>query len=378
MEQREIGRSGIAVSQVILGCGNFGGVGSAPAFFGQGIPRDEAFRIMDSAWELGITAFDTADAYGGGRSETWIGEWLAGRARTVRDEIVLETKTFNPLREGDDRGLARTRILRQVDGSLARLGVERIALYLAHSFDPDVPQEETLRAFDELVRAGKIGAAGASNFTAEQLAEAVEISELEGLARYELVQNSFSLLEGEDPETVLPVCREHGLAYEAFGPLAGGWLTGKYRRGEPYPHGSRMTQRPEAYVAYADERVFDALEAFEREALGRGVSLPGLALAWLVHAPEITAVVVGPTPRSSSSPCARRSRSTSRRTTASICEACSHERSRALGGRRSGAARHGGLRRGDGGGAEVAGPRRAPQPASVRREAARGGHASSG
>jgi aryl-alcohol dehydrogenase-like predicted oxidoreductase len=295
VDQRALGRSGISVSQVILGCGNFGGVGSSPAFFGQGIPRDEAFRIMDAAWELGITTFDTADAYGGGRSETWIGEWLATKDAAVRDGLTIETKTFNPLAEGDDRGLARARILRQIEGSLERLGVERIALYLAHSFDPDVPQEETLRAFDELVRAGKVGAVGASNFTAEQLAEAVELSELERLARYEWVQNSFSLLDREDAETVFPVCREHGLGYEAFGPLAGGWLTGKYRRDRAYPEGSRMTQRPDSYLRYARDEVFDALEALERDALARGVSMPGLALGWLLGVPEITAVVVGPT-----------------------------------------------------------------------------------
>jgi aryl-alcohol dehydrogenase-like predicted oxidoreductase len=186
-------------------------------------------------------------------------------------------------------------MLRQIDGSLSRLGVERVAFYLAHDFDPDTPQEETLSAFDELVRAGKMGAPGASNFTAEQLAEALELSDLEGLTRYEVVQNSFSLLDLGDAETVLPVCREHGLAYGAFGPLAGGWLAGRYRRGEPYPEGSRMTQRPEGYVAYSDDRVYDALEAFEREALGRGVSMAALALAWLIRAPEVTAVVVGPT-----------------------------------------------------------------------------------
>ena len=295
MEQRELGRSGISVSRVILGCGNFGGVGSAPAFFGQGIPRDEAFRIMDAAWELGITAFDTADAYGGTRSETWIGEWLAAKGAAVRDAITIETKTFNPLSEGADHGLARARILRQIDTSLARLGVERVGLYLAHAFDTDVPQEETLRAFDELVRAGKVGAVGVSNFSAEQLAEAVELSELEGLARYELAQNSFSLLDREDEETVFPVCREHGLAYEAFGPLAGGWLTGKYRRGEAYPEGSRMTQRPDSYLRYANDAVFDGLEALEREAFARGVSMAGLAIAWLLAVPEVTAVVVGPT-----------------------------------------------------------------------------------
>jgi 1-deoxyxylulose-5-phosphate synthase len=295
VERRELGGSGIAVTRIILGCGNFGGVGSAPAFFGQGIARDEAFRIMDAAWELGITTFDTADAYGGGRSETWIGEWLAAKGSAVRDAITIETKTFNPMEEGADRGLSRHRILRQIETSLQRLGVERIPLYTAHAHDPDTPAEETLSAFDELVRAGKVGAVGASNFSAEQLAEAVEISELEGLTRYEWVQNSFSLLDQEDAETVFPVCHEHGLGYEAFGPLAGGWLTGRYRRGESYPEGSRMTQRPDGYRRYETEAVFDALEALEREALGRGVSMAGLALAWLLGVPEITAVVVGPT-----------------------------------------------------------------------------------
>jgi 1-deoxyxylulose-5-phosphate synthase len=295
VERRELGRSGVSVSHLILGCGNFGGVGSSPAFFGQGIAKDDAFRIMDAAWELGLTTFDTADAYGGGRSEAWIGEWLATKDASIRDGLTIETKTFNPLAEGEDRGLARARILRQIDTSLGRLGVERVDLYLAHSFDADVPQEETLRAFDELVRAGKVGAVGASNFTAEQLAEAIELSELEGLTRYEWVQNSFSLLDREDEETVFPVCREHGLGYEAFGPLAGGWLTGRYRRGEAYPEGSRMTQRPDSYLRYANDEVFDALEAFEREALGRGVSMAGLAIGWLLGEPGVTAVVVGPT-----------------------------------------------------------------------------------
>jgi aryl-alcohol dehydrogenase-like predicted oxidoreductase len=295
VERRELGCSGISVTQVILGCGNFGGVGSAPAFFGQGIAKEEAFRIMDAAWDLGITTFDTADAYGGGRSETWIGEWLETKDSAVRDTIVLETKTFNPNAEGEDRGLAPGRILRQIDRSLGRLGVERIALYLPHEFDPDVSQEETLVAFDELVRSGKVGAVGASNFSAEHLAEALEISLLEGIVRYEWAQRSYSLLDREDEETVFPLCREHGLGYEAYGPLAGGWLTGKYRRGAAYPEGSRMTQRPESYLRYARDEVFDALEAFEREALGRGVSMAGLAIAWLLGAANVTAVVIGPT-----------------------------------------------------------------------------------
>jgi aryl-alcohol dehydrogenase-like predicted oxidoreductase len=295
METRELGRSGVSVTRIILGCGNFGGVGSAPALFGQGISREEAPRIMDAAWDLGITTFDTADAYGGGRSETWIGEWLATKGSDVRDTIVVETKTFNPMDTGEDRGLSQHRIRRQVETSLKRLGLERIPLYMAHAADLETPVEETLAAFDELVRSGKVGAVGASNYTAEQLAEAVEVSELEDIARYEWIQNSFSLLDLGDAETVFPVCREHGLGYEVHSPIAGGWLAGRYRRGEGYPEGSRMTQRPEGYVQFESDAVFDALEEFEREAFERDVSMVGLAFAWLLGVPEVTAIVVGPT-----------------------------------------------------------------------------------
>jgi aryl-alcohol dehydrogenase-like predicted oxidoreductase len=295
VETRALGRSGISITRIVLGCGNFGGVGSAPAFFGQGIPHEEAPRIMDAAWELGITTFDTADAYGGGRSEAWIGEWLAAKGSEVREAIVIETKTFNPMAEDADRGLSRHRIRRQIETSLERLGLERVPLYMAHAPDPDTPIEETLTGFDELVREGIVGAVGASNFSAEQLAEAIEISGLEGLTRFEWAQNSFSLLDREDAKSVFPVCHEHGLGYEAFGPLAGGWLAGRYRRGQGYPEGSRMTQRPDGYRRYEDDTVFDALEAFEREALGRGVSMAGLAIAWLLGVPEVTGIVVGPT-----------------------------------------------------------------------------------
>jgi aryl-alcohol dehydrogenase-like predicted oxidoreductase len=294
MEERLLGGSGTAITRVILGCGNFGGIGSSPAFFGRGTPKDEAFRLMDAAWDRGITTFDTADAYGGGRSETFIGEWLTTKSADVRDRIVIATKTYNPMDEGDDHGLGRMRIRRQLETSLCRLGVERVALYLAHDFDPETPQEETLQGFADLVQAGKVGAIGASNFTGEQLAEAVEIAELEGLPRYEWVQNGFSLLDQGDRESVFPVCREHGLGYTPFSPLAGGWLTGKYRRGEPAPAGSRMTLRPEPYAGYSSDRVFDALEALERVARDRGVSMAALALAWALHQPELTAVVIGP------------------------------------------------------------------------------------
>ena len=294
MEQRALGRSGVAVTRVVLGCGNFGGIGSKPSLFGQGTSKEDAFRLLDAAWDLGIRTLDTADAYGGGRSESYIGEWLATKGPDVRDEIVIVTKTFNPMAEGADKGLSRARIRRQVVTSLERLGVERLPLYMGHAFDSDTPQEETLSAFDELVREGTVGAVGASNFTAEQVAEALELSALEGLTRYEWVQNAFSLLEQDDRETMFPLCHEHGLGFAPFGPLAGGWLTGKYRRGEAPPPGSRMTLRPEGGEGYRTDATFDALETLEREAQERGVSMAALSLAWLLHVPELTAIVVGP------------------------------------------------------------------------------------
>jgi aryl-alcohol dehydrogenase-like predicted oxidoreductase len=284
IERRPLGTSGIGVPRIMLGCGNFGGVGSAPEFFGRGQSEDEAFAIMDAAWELGFTHFDTADAYGGGRSEAAIGRWAATRG--VRPQIT--TKTYNPMEAGADRGLSRARIERQLASSLDRLGTDRVELYLAHEFDPDTPLEETFGALDALVSGGTIGAYGVSNFDAVQLEQAVERGDVA------CVQNSFSLLERGDERHLLPLCEGRDVGYLAFGPLAGGWLTGKYRRGAPFPEGSRMTQRPEPYEGFVDDAVFDALEALERMATARGVSMAGLALAWLLAEPRLSAAVIGP------------------------------------------------------------------------------------
>src|SRR6185437_14109913 len=246
MERAYLGGTGIRVSRIILGCGNFGGVGSAPAFFGKGESRDEAFAIMDAAWEAGITTFDTADAYGGGRSETWIGDWLRTKSGRVRDELVLTTKTFNPMEAGADHGLAPERVRRQLESSLRRLGVERVPLYLTHEWDPDVPIAETAGALDELRREGKIGAYGLSNVDGAQLRSAL------AAGAFGWVQNSYSLLDRAAEREVLPLCAEHGLGFTPFSPLAGGWLTGKYRRGRPAPPGSRMALRPGPYEQFQD------------------------------------------------------------------------------------------------------------------------------
>ncbi len=270
---------------VALGCGNFGGIGSAPEFFGAGIPRDEAFAIMDRAWAAGIRWFDTADAYGGGRSESWIGEWRRSRRP---EGLVLTTKVFHST-TGDpgDTGLAPDRIRRQLEASLDRLGVERIDLYLAHEPDPRVPLAATVATLESTREQGLVGAWGLSNYDTAGLREALETG------RPALLQNSFSLLDRGDEHEVLPLCAEHGIAYVPFGPLAGGWLTGKYRRGREFPAGSRMTQRPGPYARYVDDAVFDAIGALEREADAHGVDVAALAFAWVLH--RVDGAVCGPT-----------------------------------------------------------------------------------
>ena len=288
MEQRALGRSGIEVSRIILGCGSFGGLGSMSAYFGAGETEGEAHAIMDAAWEAGITTFDTADAYGGGRSESYIGSWLRTKGPEVRDRIVLTTKTFNPMSEGADFGLAPARIRRQVEASLERFGVESIPLYLAHAMDPAVPVAETIAAFDALVAAGKIRAYGGSNVDVGWLEEALRSGSPDW------VQNSYSLLDREAEEGVLEVCAREGLGFTPFSPLAGGWLTGKYKRGEEPPAGSRMTLRPEPYLHLQEDGVFDRLEALEARAQERGTTQATLALAWLLAHPHVSAVIVGP------------------------------------------------------------------------------------
>ena len=271
---------------VALGCGNFGGVGSAPEFFGQGIDETTALAIMDAAWAGGIRWFDTGDAYGGGSSEQFIGRWVRERRPAG---LVLTTKVFHSTTgTPGDFGLAPKRIRHQLLGSLGRLGVERVDLYLAHEPDDAVPLEETIATFEALRAEGLIGAWGLSNYDADGVREAL------AMAKPALVQNSYSLLDRGDEEDVIPLCAEHGIGYVPFGPLAGGWLTGKYRRGEVFPAGSRMTQRPGPYEAYVSDEVFDGLDRLEAEAAGRGVDLATLAFAWVLASPGVTGAVSGP------------------------------------------------------------------------------------
>jgi len=208
---------------------------------------------------------------------------------------VLSSKVFNPVGPGpNERGLSRVHITRQIDASLTRLQTDRVDLYLIHEPDPQTPVEETLDTLNGLVRAGKVLYIGASNVDAWYVARANGIGLARNLARFDFVQNSYSLLERDQEREMLPFCRASAVGFTAFSPLAGGWLTGKYRAGHAFPAGSRMTLRPESYGAFVSDAVFRSLAAFQNDARQRKVKASTLALSWVLGHADVNAAVIGP------------------------------------------------------------------------------------
>jgi aryl-alcohol dehydrogenase-like predicted oxidoreductase len=275
---RPLGHSAIEVPVLGLGCNNFG----------RRVDLAGTRAVVDAALEEGATFFDTADIYGGdGASEALLGQVLRGR----RDGVVLATK-FG-MDRGDGRGPrgGRAYILEAVEASLARLKTDVIDVYWYHEPDGVTPIAETLGALDELVRAGRVRAVGASNFTAEQLEEADAVARERGLTRFTAVQNEYSLLVREAERDVLPTCERLGLAFVPYFPLASGLLTGKYRRGEPPPPGTRLAGREQV----ASDEQFELIEALAQFAQERGRSLLELAIAALLARPVVASVIAGAT-----------------------------------------------------------------------------------
>ena len=293
MEYRRFGRTGMRVSVLGLGCGGFGGVGSAPELFGKGEDRQTAFALMNHAWEAGINYFDTADSYGGGVSETVIGAWL--KERKVRDQLILSTKVGYGLAAGpNDQGLSRRHLIEAVDGSLRRLQTDHIDLYVTMEPDAKTPVEETLQTMNDLMHAGKVRHIGASNITAPQLRESLAASDRLGVHRYQSVQNGYSLLDRAIESDVLPLAAEERLAVTPFGPTSGGLLTGKYRFGEAPASDSRMALRPQPYQHLLTERTFRSIDALREAASERGVGMGTLAVAWVLSHPAVTSALIGP------------------------------------------------------------------------------------
>ncbi len=280
LPQRRLGDSELEVSVVGLGCNNFG----------KRLDLDGTAEVLNAALEAGITLFDTADVYGNGGSESLMGEALEGR----RDDYVLATKFgWDTSGEGSPNapGGSREHIRWAIEGSLKRLRVEKIDLYQYHRPDGVTPIEETLGALDELMREGLVGAIGCSNFSAAELEEADRIARERGGARFVTLQNQYSLLEREIEAEVAPACERLGVSILPFFPLASGLLTGKYRRGESGPEGSRLSSREQA----GSDEQFDLVESLEVFAAARGVGILDVAIAGLAAQPAVASVIAGAT-----------------------------------------------------------------------------------
>jgi aryl-alcohol dehydrogenase-like predicted oxidoreductase len=272
MELVELGSSGLLASRVGLGCNNFGGR----------IDLDATRAVVEAALDAGVTFFDTAETYGGGHSERFLGAILEGR----RDRVVIATK----FGWGEHEGHGDAEYIRNaIVGSLDRLRTDYVDLYYLHKPDPSTPIAETLGALDELVRAGKVRAIGCSNVSAAQLAEADRVGREGGTARFTVLQNHYSLLERRDDADVLPLCRELDVSYVPYFPLASGLLTGKYRRGEPAPEGTRLAGRT------IEDARFDRVEALAAFAEERGHSLHEVAMSALASTPGMGSIIAGAT-----------------------------------------------------------------------------------
>ncbi len=280
MEFRNVGGSGLQVSVAGLGCNNFG----------MRIDAAGTDAVVHAALDLGVTLFDTADIYGGrGTSEELLGRALGAR----RDEVVLATKFANPMGDGPyERGASRRYVTRAVEASLRRLGTDRIDLYQQHVPDPATPIDETLEALDDLVRSGKVLYVGSSNYSGWQVAEAESAGRRPGRARFVSAQNEWNLLNRRVEREVVPACEHFGISLLPFFPLASGLLTGKYRRGEEAPEGSRLAAW--GGRGLTDEN-FDRVEALTEVAAQRGRSVGELALAWLAAQPVVCSVIAGAT-----------------------------------------------------------------------------------
>jgi aryl-alcohol dehydrogenase-like predicted oxidoreductase len=293
VEYRDLARTGARVSAIGLGCGGFGGIGSEVSLFGKGENEQQAFDLMDHATEIGINYFDTADSYGGGISEETVGRWM--RVRGARDGIVLATKVFNPM-AGDPNsgGLSRRHIMQAIDASLRRLQTDRVDIYMAHEVDPLVDLEETMRAFDDVVQSGKALYLGFCNIESWRAVNSLRMSERMAGARLACVQNEYNLLHREAEADMLPMLADEAVSFVAYSPMAGGWLSGKYRLGETPPAGSRMALRPEPYRGFQNDATYQTIDRLSSVAAEYGASLGALSLAWAAAHPQVTSILAAP------------------------------------------------------------------------------------
>jgi aryl-alcohol dehydrogenase-like predicted oxidoreductase len=279
MKLRRLGGSGLKVSAVGIGCNNFG----------MRIDEAQTQAVVDAAVEAGINFFDTADVYGGSKSEEFLGKAIGKR----RHDLVIATK-FG-MGQGERQGGSRRWIMQACEASLKRLGTDYIDLYQMHRYDPETPLDETLRALDDLVSQGKVRYIGNSNYAGWQIADADWTARSKGLVPFVSAQNEFSLLQRRVEHEVLPACERFGLGFLPFFPLGSGLLTGKYKRGEPPPEGTRLAAWGPRGAQALNEKNFEKVEKLEAWAGERGHTILDLAFAWLLGHPAVSSVIAGAT-----------------------------------------------------------------------------------
>ena len=285
MEYRSLGRTGVLVSPLCLGAMNFGGP----------TPEDEAIRIIDRALDAGINIIDTANVYNAGESERIVGKALKRNGK--RDQVVLATKVHGRVGDGpNDRGNSRYHIMKACEDSLRRLQTDHIDLYQLHRPALDIPQDETLRALDDLVRQGKVRYIGCSTFPAWMVMEALAISERYGLARFISEQPPYNLVDRRIENELIPLAQRYGLAILPWSPLAGGILAGRYRKGEAPPPDSRAGRAGEEspFVQRITPAALDVAEKLAARARERGMTPSQLALLWCKDQPGVTSPIIGP------------------------------------------------------------------------------------
>jgi aryl-alcohol dehydrogenase-like predicted oxidoreductase len=288
MEYRQLGTSGLRVSTVTLGTMTFGGTGWAAAVGNTGI--DGAKRQIAMALDAGVNLIDTADVYSEGLSEEIVGQALPVR----RDDVLIATKVRMSMGDGpNDAGLSRHHIVRGCEASLRRLGTDYIDLYQVHEWDGQTPLDETLHALDDLVSSGKVRYIGASNYAGWQLMKALAISDRHGLSRFASQQIHYSLQARDAEFELVPVSVDQGLGILVWSPLAGGLLSGKYRRGVEAPAGSRHLGEWDEPPVYDEDKLYDTIDVLVEVAESHGVSAAQVALAWLIGRTGVTSVIVG-------------------------------------------------------------------------------------
>ncbi|MGB3209078.1 MAG: aldo/keto reductase [Desulforhopalus sp.] len=295
MKYSIIKSSDIRISKISFGCSNFGGIGSDPKLVGKGDSEAASHEILNLAYNFGINHFDTATTYAAGKSEEILGTWIK-KHKIPREKIIISSKVGSKVHSKfsfGKKGLSKKYLNKQVNQSLKRLQIDYLDLFYIHVPDPETPIIETLSTLNNLINEGKIRVIGASNIDLDYLQNSLKISRDNSLAEYKVVQNSYSIINRSDEDSLIPFCKDNNILYVGYGPLAGGLLTGKYKKNTIYPQNSRLQLRSRLYESILTDEVFDKIDLIKKIAKSMGTPLTTLTYSWLYNNKLIDSFLIG-------------------------------------------------------------------------------------